>query len=76
MHSNTHSRIHGTDIFTYMYHKNQLNVGKSTIHGSSGIREIPENYHPGNSANVPFWDGEFTWCPFWDGENVTLSNTK
>ena len=23
-------------IFTYIYHKNQLNVGKYTIHGSSG----------------------------------------
>ena len=25
-------------IFTYIYHKNQSNVGKSTIHGSCGIR--------------------------------------
>ena len=24
-------------IFTYIYHKNQPNVGKCTIHGSSGI---------------------------------------
>ncbi len=24
-------------IFTYMYHKNQLNVGNHTIHGSYGI---------------------------------------
>ena len=29
-------RIHGTGLFTYIYHKNQLNVGKYTIHGSSG----------------------------------------
>ena len=27
-------RIHGTGIFTYIYHKNQPNVGKYTIHGS------------------------------------------
>ena len=33
---NTH-RIHGTGIFTYIYHKNQPNVGKYTIHGSYGI---------------------------------------
>ena len=25
-------------IFTYMYHNNQHNVGKYTIHGSYGIR--------------------------------------
>ena len=31
----THS-IHGTGIFTYMYHKNQLNVSKYTIHGCYG----------------------------------------
>ena len=29
-------RIHGTGIFTYIYHKNQPNVGKYTIHGSYG----------------------------------------
>ena len=33
--STTHS-IHRTGIFTYIYHKNQLNVGKYTIHGSYG----------------------------------------
>ena len=27
-------RIHGTDIFTYIYHKIYPNVGKYTIHGS------------------------------------------
>ena len=31
----THS-IHGTGIFTYIYHKNQPNVGIYTIHGSYG----------------------------------------
>ena len=30
-------RIHGTGIFTYIYHKNQPNVGKYTIHGSYGF---------------------------------------
>ena len=29
-------RIHGIGIFTYIYHKNQPNVGKYTIHGSYG----------------------------------------
>ena len=28
--------IHGTGIFTYIYHKNQPNVGKYIIHGSYG----------------------------------------
>ena len=30
-------RIHGTGIFTYIYHKNQLDVGKYTIHRSYGL---------------------------------------
>ncbi len=29
--------IHGSGIFTYIYHKDQLNVGKYTIHGSYGV---------------------------------------
>ena len=29
-------RIHGTGISTNIYHKNQLNVGKYTIHGWYG----------------------------------------
>ena len=33
-----HRMIHGTGIFTYIYHKTQLNVGKYTIHGSCGIQ--------------------------------------
>ena len=33
---NTH-RIHGIGIFPYIYHINQPNVGKYTIHGSVGI---------------------------------------
>ena len=28
--------IHGTGIFTYIYHKDQPKVGKYTIHGSYG----------------------------------------
>ena len=32
-------RIHGAGIFTYIYHKNQPNVGKYTIHGSCGNRK-------------------------------------
>ena len=36
---NTHM-LHGTGIFTYIYHKNQLNVGKYTIHGSYGMYGI------------------------------------
>ena len=31
----THT-IHGTGIFTYIYYKNQPNVGKYTIHGWYG----------------------------------------
>ena len=29
-----------TGIFTYIYHKNQLNVGKYTIHGCCGVSYI------------------------------------
>ena len=29
--------IHGTGVFTYIYHKNQPNVGKYIIHGSYGF---------------------------------------
>ena len=39
---NTH-RIHGTRIFTYIYHKSKPNVGKYTIHGSYGIWKICAN---------------------------------
>ncbi len=30
------NRIHGTGIFTYIYHKKQPNVGEYTIQGSYG----------------------------------------
>ena len=30
--------IHGTGIFAYIYHKNQMNVGKYTIHGWYGLQ--------------------------------------
>ena len=30
-------RIHGTGIFTHIYHKNQLNVGKYSLLGSYGV---------------------------------------
>jgi len=30
-------------IFTYIYHKNQPNVGKYTIHGSYGIFKLEKN---------------------------------
>ena len=33
-------RIHGTGISTYIYHTNQPNVGKYTIHGSYGHYDI------------------------------------
>ena len=39
---NSH-RIHGTGIFTYIYHKSKPNVGKYTIHGSYGIWNICTN---------------------------------
>ena len=32
-------------IFTYIYHKNQPNVGKYTIHGSYGYRNPYERLH-------------------------------
>ena len=39
-------RIHGTNgIFTYIYHKNQPNVGKYTIHASYGILETSIEHH-------------------------------
>ena len=36
----TPHRIHGIGIFTYIYHKNQPNVGKYTIHGSYGYLQM------------------------------------
>ena len=33
-------RIHGTGVFTYISHRNQPNVGKYAIHGSSKIRNV------------------------------------
>ena len=41
-------------IFTYIYHKNQPNVGKYTIHGSYGFRgggdspKLPLRFQPSN----------------------------
>ena len=35
-------------IFTYIYHKNQLNVGKYTIHGSYGLQGSLLNKHDFN----------------------------
>ncbi len=40
-------RIHGTGIFTYIYHKNQPNVGKYAIHGSCW-----EDFH---TIHYSFW---------------------
>ena len=40
-------RIHGTGIFTYIYHTNQPNVGEYTIHGSYGKWMI-ESWHRKN----------------------------
>ena len=37
---NSSHRIHGTGIFTYIYHKHQPNVGKYTIHGSYGVSGV------------------------------------
>ena len=36
-------------IFTYIYHKNQPNVGKYTIHGSYGLYYFPDE----SEANGP-----------------------
>ena len=35
-------------IFTYIYHKNQLNVGKYTIHGFLGAWVFPKKMVPPN----------------------------
>ena len=53
----TTNRIHGTGIFTYIdhwSHKNQLNVGKYTIHGSYGLWDTVDD-----SAN-PAPNGRFS----------------
>ena len=39
----TNHRTHGTGRFTYIYHRNELNVGKYTIHGSNGIKKFQSN---------------------------------
>ena len=43
-------------IFTYIYHKNHLNVGKYTIHGSYGniyITYPPHNHVPKHHCSFP-----------------------
>ena len=48
-------RIHGTGIFTYIYHKHQPNVGKYTIHGSYGYGKVKQHVDSRRSSNVkPF----------------------
>ena len=57
--------IHGIGIFTYIYHKNQPNVGKYTIHGSYG--KYPETCLP--STNIIAWR-KSVWKMnflFWNG---------
>ena len=72
----THT-IHGTGIFTYIYHKNQLNVGKYTIHGSYGLYitnpklmhfffgegEGPSTLPSSCRCWISPWVQRRSWCP-------------
>ncbi len=53
-------RIHGTGIFTYIYHRFMPNVGKYTIHGSYGYRKW---FFVSISVNVEKWTPltQFRW---------------
>ena len=63
-------RIHGTGIFTYIYHKHQPHVGKYTIHGSYGYEnQSGEKNKNKNSARAlprtyffpgAFWEDPLT----------------
>ena len=58
-------RIHGNGIFAYIYHKNQLNVGKYTIHGSYG-KDL------GLASDLP----AFQWFPLRFPKDVLIETWK
>ena len=58
-------RIHGTGIFTYIYHKNQPNVDKYTIHGSYGYLINLDLFGTNFSGWNFCW---ILWYPFKKGE--------
>ena len=46
-------RVYIYGIFTYIYHRNQLTVGKYTIHGSYGIHFWQHYHYQSTSFNTP-----------------------
>ena len=60
-------------IFTYIYHKNQLNVGKYTMHGWYGIFYLNLKVLLGPCSTF-FW-GTSTMSPIYRIKYITPSNT-
>ena len=54
-------------IFTYIYHKNQPNVGKYTIHGSYGINKFSHSHSDGMGAPYLGLRGEWSRWSFAQG---------
>ena len=54
-------RIHGTGIFTYIYHKFKPPVGKYTIHGSYGFWRNRFMWLAGCPVSVKFWGSTLVW---------------
>ena len=40
------------DVFSYIYHKNQPNVGKYIIHGSYGVQKNKDQGHVGRHTHL------------------------
>ena len=76
---NTHS-IHGTGIFTNIYHNNQPNIGKYTVRPLDAMgyhewsmdpkKNVPRKKKHQKRRSKP--GNSATLWPFWDGEKVTL----
>ena len=69
-------------IFSYIYHKNQPNVGKYTIHGFYGVgtfppdsnsKFAPENWGLEGDQRLPFWR---RWKAYFQGRNTHVSKLR
>ena len=66
-------RIHGTGIFTYIYHRNHPNVGRYTIHGSYGLEKAFQMVHMLTLKGIPFSNPPLNgWELFGAGDKMVM----
>ena len=84
----TSQMLNGTGIFTYIYYKNQLNVGKYTLHWASGYGTLwtlplQNDWNPafnspveGQVVEIPLFTTGFQHHPRWLGMGFQPSTFK